>query len=37
MIDKTSFCDMIRLHEKSMYSLAYSIVENETSDFLSYN
>ena len=29
MIDKTAFCDLIRLHEKTMYSLAYSVVGNE--------
>lgn len=30
MLDKDSFCDLIRLHEKSMYALAFSIVRNDT-------
>lgn len=29
MLDKNSFCELIRLHEKSMYSLAFSIVRND--------
>lgn len=30
MLDKDSFCDLIRLHEKSMYALTFSIVRNDT-------
>lgn len=30
MIDKDTFCKLIRLHEKAMYSLAFSLVRNET-------
>lgn len=29
MIDKDSFCELIRLHEKAMYGLAVSIVKND--------
>lgn len=29
MLNKDSFCDLIRLHEKSMYALAFSIVRND--------
>lgn len=29
MLDKDSFCELIRLHEKSMYALAFSIVRND--------
>lgn len=29
MLDRESFCDLIRLHEKSMYALAFSIVRND--------
>lgn len=30
LTDKEIFCNQIRLYEKAMYSLAYSIVKNET-------
>ena len=29
MIDKDTFCEQIRLHEKAMYYLAFSLVQNE--------
>lgn len=29
LIDKDSFCELIRLHEKAMYGLAISIVKND--------
>lgn len=29
MTDQDTFCRQIRLHEKAMYSLAYSVVKNE--------
>lgn len=29
MLDKDSFCELIKLHEKSMYALAVSIVQND--------
>lgn len=29
MIDKDTFCKQIRLHEKAMYYLAFSLVQNE--------
>lgn len=30
MTDKDTFCEQIRLHEKAMYSLAFSVVRNKT-------
>lgn len=30
MTDKEEFCDSIRLYEKAMYSLAFSVVRNES-------
>lgn len=30
MTDKETFCDLIRLNEKSMYHLAFSIVKNDS-------
>ena len=29
LIDKDTFCEQIRLHEKAMYYLAFSLVQNE--------
>lgn len=29
MLDKDTFCEHIRLHEKAMYSLAFSLVRND--------
>ena len=29
-MDKDTFCEQIRLHEKAMYDLAFSLVRNDT-------